>query len=61
MDDVRPIARCENCGCIIYDDNKNVYVNDNGEYFCELSCVFEFYGIRPSEDCMVTDNGWDSL
>ena len=56
MDEVKPIARCENCGEIIYDDNKNVYINDDGEYFCELSCVFEFYGVRLSEDCMVFDN-----
>lgn len=55
MDKIRPIARCVNCGEIIFDDNKNVYLNDDGEYFCELSCVLEFYGIHLSEDCMVTD------
>ena len=56
MDEIRPVARCENCGEIIYDNNKNVYINDDGEYFCELSCVFEFYGVYLSEDCMVTND-----
>ena len=59
MDENRAIARCENCGEIIYDDNKNVYVNDDGEYFCDISCVFEFYSIRLSEDCMVTNDDYN--
>lgn len=56
MDEKRPIARCENCGEIIFDDNHDIYLNDDGEYFCELSCVLEFYGVRLGEDCMVTNN-----
>lgn len=56
MDDKRPIARCENCGEIIFDDNRNVYINDDGEYFCGLPCIFEFYGIHLSEDCMVEND-----
>lgn len=56
MDEIRPIARCENCGEIIFENNKDVYINDNGEYFCGLSCVLEFYGVHLSEDCMVFDD-----
>lgn len=54
--EVREIARCECCGEIITDDNREVYVNGSGEYFCGLSCVLEFYDIHLSEDCMVTNN-----
>ena len=52
-DESLPIARCEECGEIIFDDNKEVYVNDDGEYFCGLECVLGFYGVHLSEDCMV--------
>lgn len=51
----RPIARCVECGELIFDDNKNFYVNEDGEYFCGLSCVFNFYGVHLSEDCMVNE------
>ena len=55
MDEIRPIARCGNCGEIIFDDNRDIYLDDNEEYFCSLSCALEFHGIRLSEDCMVTN------
>ena len=52
-DESLTIARCEECGAIIFDDNKEVYINDDGEYFCGLECVLDFYGVHLSEDCMV--------
>jgi formylmethanofuran dehydrogenase subunit E len=49
-DEVRSIARCADCGELIYDDNRDAYVNDDGEYFCCLDCLLNYYSIRKIED-----------
>ena len=49
-DEIIPIARCTSCGELIFDDNKDVYINNDGEYFCGIQCVLDFYEIRLSED-----------
>lgn len=40
------IARCEECGELIYEDNNDIYVDDEGNYFCSLECALDYYSIR---------------
>ena len=48
---VRQIAQCCECEEEIFDDSPDVYIDDEGNYFCSLECALNFYGIRKSEDC----------
>ena len=48
-DDSQAIARCEECGELIYEDNDDVYIDDDGNYFCCLQCVLDHYSIRKIE------------
>lgn len=48
-----PIARCAECGELIYDDSSNVYMDADQNYFCSLECSLNYYGIHQSEDCLV--------
>jgi formylmethanofuran dehydrogenase subunit E len=48
-DDSQAIARCEECGELIYEDNDDVYIDDDGNYFCNLQCVLDHYSIRKIE------------
>ena len=48
--EITSIARCASCGELIFEDNKDVYINNDGEYFCGMQCVLDFYEIRLSED-----------
>lgn len=54
-ENAQPIARCVECGELIYDNNKEVYMDCEGNYFCSLDCSLNFYGIHQSEDCYVGD------
>jgi len=47
------IARCEECGELIFDDSDAVYTDCEGNYFCSLDCALNFYGIAKAEDCLV--------
>jgi hypothetical protein len=51
MDEVRTFGYCENesCGDAVTDEVKEYYVNDDGEVFCCIECVFEHYGITKVE------------
>lgn len=49
------IARCVECGELIYDNSDEIYVDCDGNYFCELSCALNYYGIYKAEDCLVGD------
>lgn len=51
-DDEHPdvIARCAECGELIYDDNDDVYVDRDGQYFCKLKCALDYHGIGRTED-----------
>jgi hypothetical protein len=51
----QPIARCADCGELIYDDSKSIYLDDDGNYFCNLECALNYYGIHQAEDCLVGD------
>lgn len=49
MDEKRLIAYCENCGEEITGDSEDVYVDDEGHYFCSLECVLEHYKVTKIE------------
>lgn len=51
--DYEPIARCEECGDLIYDNSEEIYMDADGNYFCCRECVDSFYGIHKAEDCLV--------
>lgn len=46
IDEEFAIARCEECGELIYEDNGDVYIDDDGNYFCCLKCALDHYSIR---------------
>lgn len=43
--DVRTIGYCAECDSEITDDMEDVYVDENGNYFCSVDCVLEYYKI----------------
>lgn len=49
----QPIARCVECGELIYDDSDEIYMDCDGNYFCSLDCSLNFYGIHKAEYCLV--------
>lgn len=51
--DSNVIARCEECGELIYEDNDDIYISEDGYFFCCLECAMRFYGIYKAEDNMV--------
>ena len=51
-EDNKIIARCEECGEEIMDDNSDVYMSEDG-FLCCLECAMRFYGIYKAEDSMV--------
>lgn len=55
-DDSNAIARCEECGELIYEDNDDIYISEDDYFFCCLECALRFYGIHKAEDCMVLNN-----
>ena len=48
-----PIARCVECGELVYDDSDEIYMDCDGNYFCSLDCSLSFYCIHKAEDCLV--------
>lgn len=49
-DNKHAIARCEECGELIYEDNDDIYIDDDGNYFCSLECALDYYSIRKVDD-----------
>lgn len=45
-DQAHAIARCEECGELVYEDNECAYIDDEGNYFCCLQCALSYYSIR---------------
>ena len=41
-----PIARCEECDELIYEDSEDAYIDDEGNYYCCLQCALNHYSIR---------------
>lgn len=50
LEEKHPIARCEHCGELIYEDNDDVYIDSDGNYFCSIECVLEYYGVNKIEN-----------
>ena len=48
-EDIQPIARCEECGELIYEDNDDAYIDDEENYFCCLQCALDYYYIKKIE------------
>ena len=48
--DDHAIARCEECGELIYEDSDNAYVDDDGNYFCCQECALDYYSIKKVGD-----------
>ena len=48
-EEARIIGYCAECGQSIYDDNKDVYVDEDGNYFDSTDCVMDFYKIHKLE------------
>ena len=53
--DCQAIARCEECGELIYDNSEEIYMDGEGNYFCCQDCAMSFYSIHKAEDCYVGD------
>ena len=49
MSDERVFGYCEICGEKITDENDEYYVNEQGEVFCSLECMMEYYGVTKVE------------
>lgn len=45
------VARCEDCGKLIYAGDDGVYLDDDYNYFCSLECALNFHRIYESECC----------
>lgn len=48
-ENVREIGYCSECGDTIYDDMEDIYVNEDGRYFCCTECAMAYYGLTKVE------------
>jgi hypothetical protein len=44
------IARCAECKTLIYEDDRNTYLDNDGNYFCCYKCALDYYYIHKLED-----------
>lgn len=51
----QPIARCAECGALIYSNSRDIYGDSKDNYFCSLDCAMEFHGIFQSEECFAME------
>jgi hypothetical protein len=49
MDEVRVFGYCANCDDQVTDEGGEYYVNDDGEVFCCVECMMEYYGLTKIE------------
>lgn len=49
MDEVRVFGYCKNCDDKVTDDYEEYYITDDGEVFCCIECMMEYYGITKIE------------
>lgn len=49
MDEERTFGNCTECGNAITDNIEEYFCDDNGNFFCNENCVFEYYGIHRLE------------
>lgn len=52
-EEVMQIGVCEECRDEVFDDNNEIYIDDEGNMFCSLECALLYHGIHKSEDCLV--------
>ena len=48
-ENVRELGYCSECGETIFDDMEDVYVNEDGRYFCCTECAMAYYGLTKLE------------
>lgn len=48
-EDIRTLGYCSECGETITDDMEDVYVNEDGRYFCCIECATLHYGLTKLE------------
>ena len=51
----KPIARCAECGALIYENACDIYADSKDNYFCSLDCAMTFHGIFQSEECFAVE------
>ena len=49
MDEERVIAHCEECGNEITNNDSEIYVDQDGNYFDSIECILEHYNIVKLE------------
>lgn len=49
MDEIRMFGYCKNCGDKVTDEGEEYYVNDDGEVFCCIECMMEYYCVTKIE------------
>ena len=49
MDEVRLIGYCAECGNDITDDMEDIYVDEDGNYFCSDECGMIYHGLHKLE------------
>ena len=49
MDEERVIARCAECGNEITNNDSDVYVDKDGNYFDSAECALEYHSITKLE------------
>lgn len=49
MDEIRIFGYCECCGEKVTDEHEEYYINENGEVFCSVECMMEYYNVTKVE------------
>ena len=59
-ENLQPIARCAECGALIYENSSEIYMDDRHNYFCCHDCADYYHGIFLAEDCLIAgeQNGY---
>lgn len=50
------IARCEECGEVIFEGSSDIYMDEEHNYFCGIECALNYHGIFLAEDCLVGED-----
>ena len=48
MNEIMTFGYCPVCGSAVTNE-EDCYVNDDGEYFCDIDCLMEYYNIHKIE------------